>query len=299
MLTEELLAKTSRTFALAIPLLPKPARGEVCLAYLLFRLADTLEDAELWPRGARLRALDQLADLLDEPADARTRSRLEALRDGWLETAPSRDEACLALLRATPELFAELHALDPSVQDIVISHGARTVAGMRSTIERADEQGRFALATIEELRDYCYTVAGIVGELLTQVFLHDAPQLEAVKETLLANQVAFGEGLQLVNILKDEAKDAADGRRYLPPSATRSEVIALARRDLSSARAYIDALESGGAPGGYVAFTTLSADLADATLTRLEADGAGAKVPRSAVMQMFARVQQRVADLAR
>jgi farnesyl-diphosphate farnesyltransferase len=299
MLTEELLAKTSRTFALAIPLLPKPARAEVCLAYLLFRLADTLEDAELWPREARVRALDELAELLDEPAAARTRSRLETLREGWLHPAPSRDEACLALLRATPELFAELHQLDPRVQEIIISHGARTVAGMRATIERSDEGGRFGLRTVEELRDYCYTVAGIVGELLTQVFLHDSPQLVAVKETLLENQVLFGEGLQLVNILKDEAKDATDGRRYLPPTATRAEVIALARRDLASARAYIEALESGGAPGGYVAFTTLSADLADATLTRLESDGAGAKVPRSTVMQMFARVQQRVAALAR
>jgi farnesyl-diphosphate farnesyltransferase len=299
MLTEELLAKTSRTFALAIPLLPKPTRGEVCLAYLLFRLADTLEDAELWPRERRISALDELAQLLADPPSARTRARIEGLRDGWLRHPPSRDEACLALLQAAPELFAELHGLEPKVEEILVSHGARTVAGMRATIDRADEQGHFTLGNIEELRGYCYIVAGIVGELLTQVFLHDAPRLEAVRETLLANQVAFGEGLQLVNILKDEAKDGQDGRRYLPPTASRDEVIALARHDLQGARAYIDALETGGAPGGYVAFTTLSADLADATLTRLEKDGAGAKVPRSTVMQMFAKMQQRAAALAR
>jgi farnesyl-diphosphate farnesyltransferase len=299
MLTEELLAKTSRTFALAIPLLPQPTRQEVCLAYLLFRLADTLEDAELWPRSLRLEALGELGDLLADPAEARTGGRLEGLRDGWLLRAPSADQGCLALLQATPELFAALHALAPEVQSILIEHGARTVQGMQKTIEGADEDGRFALATVEQLRAYCYTVAGIVGELLTQVFLHDAPQLRAVKETLLENQVAFGEGLQLVNILKDEAKDAQDGRSYLPPTATRPELIALARRNLVSARHYIEALESGGAPAGYIAFTTLSADLADATLTRLESEGAGAKVPRSTVMQMFARVQQRVASFGR
>ncbi len=41
---EELLFKTSRTFALSIPLLPEPTRREVTVAYLLFRIADTLED---------------------------------------------------------------------------------------------------------------------------------------------------------------------------------------------------------------------------------------------------------------
>ena len=38
---DDLLEKTSRTFALAIPLLPTPAREAVGLAYLLFRVADT------------------------------------------------------------------------------------------------------------------------------------------------------------------------------------------------------------------------------------------------------------------
>jgi len=40
-----LLQKTSRTFALAIPLLPEPTRTAVGAAYLLFRVADTFEDA--------------------------------------------------------------------------------------------------------------------------------------------------------------------------------------------------------------------------------------------------------------
>ncbi|HZD06425.1 MAG TPA: squalene/phytoene synthase family protein, partial [Longimicrobiales bacterium] len=39
-----LLDRTSRTFALNIPLLPQPTRREVTVAYLLFRIADTFED---------------------------------------------------------------------------------------------------------------------------------------------------------------------------------------------------------------------------------------------------------------
>ena len=40
---DQLLVETSRTFALAIPLLPEPTRRTVSVAYLLFRAADTLE----------------------------------------------------------------------------------------------------------------------------------------------------------------------------------------------------------------------------------------------------------------
>jgi farnesyl-diphosphate farnesyltransferase len=151
------------------------------------------------------------------------------------------------------------------------------------------------LATLQELQGYCYIVAGIVGELLTELFVHDSPSLVEVEDVLAEHQAAFGEGLQLVNILKDQNCDAGDGRAYLPASVPREDVIALARRDIGRARLYIDALERGGAPAGFVGFTTLSADLADATLTRLEKEGVGAKVSRSVVMQMFERVQQRIA----
>ena len=46
---QDQLVKTSRTFALAIPLLPQPTARQVTVAYLLFRIADTFEDASvLW-----------------------------------------------------------------------------------------------------------------------------------------------------------------------------------------------------------------------------------------------------------
>ena len=53
-LLDQLLERTSRTFALSIPLLPEPARREVTLAYLLLRIADTLEDGiQFHPNGGR------------------------------------------------------------------------------------------------------------------------------------------------------------------------------------------------------------------------------------------------------
>jgi farnesyl-diphosphate farnesyltransferase len=134
-------------------------------------------------------------------------------------------------------------------------------------------------------------VAGIVGELLTELFVCDAPHLGAMKPVLIEHQHAFGEGLQLINILKDQIEDEEEGRRWLPPQVPRSEIVALARRDLAQARAYIAALARGNAPGGFIAFTSLPAELADAALSCIEREGPGAKVPRSEVMRMLSRFQ--------
>src|SRR5438552_18417468 len=56
---DALLAKTSRTFALAIPFLPEPTRREVTIAYLLLRIGDTFEDATGWPTEKKTAALTE------------------------------------------------------------------------------------------------------------------------------------------------------------------------------------------------------------------------------------------------
>jgi len=286
----DLLARTSRTFALAVPLLPEPARSTVCLAYLLFRVADTLEDAESWPREERLQALDDFAALVREDTpDLELAARVSS---HWVLRAPTTHEGYLDLLRAVPELFEAVARLELPVQRIVFDHVLRTARGMRATVEQGDEKGRVRLGSIAELRAYCYVVAGIVGELLTAIFLHEAPQaLEKVSATLRLHQAAFGEGLQLVNILKDSAQDEGAGRVYLPAGVPREQIFELARSDLRRAQLYVAALASAGAPQGFVAFTSLPTELAVATLPRLERDGAGAKVPRGEVLEMLARWQ--------
>jgi farnesyl-diphosphate farnesyltransferase len=287
--THELLVKTSRTFALAIPLLPEPTRQTVCLSYLLFRIADTLEDAEAWPRARRLEALAEFAGLLERP-EAGAGQRLS---ERWLAGPPTRHEAYLELLAATEQVMGEVRDLEAGARDIALRHARRTALGMRDILEhRSDERGQVVVSDLQGLRDYCYVVAGIVGELLTETFLHDAPHLDRAAARLHENERAFGEGLQLVNILKDQRDDAGDGRSYLPPGVARAEVMKLAWSDLWAARRYLDALREGGAPPGFVAFGALSEALAEATLELLEREGAGAKVPRSQVFEILARVQR-------
>lgn len=293
---DHLLTKTSRTFALAIPLLEEPTRRAVSLAYLVLRLADTFEDATEWGRAERVAALDAFARLLgpqtSEPtarassADGRASAEAASLTARWLAAPPTRSPALLELLARTPDVMASLDALAPSARAIVARHARRTTDGMALVVARADERGSLRLSSVEELRDYCYTVAGIVGELLTEIFLHDAPSLAAERAELERTMVAFGEGLQLVNILKDSEGDAKEGRAYLPPGASRAEVLALAREDLALGQAYLSALVRGRAPRGTVGFCALLLTLATAALDRVEARGAGAKIAREDVLRM-------------
>jgi farnesyl-diphosphate farnesyltransferase len=285
---DDLLVKTSRTFALAIPFLPEPTRTTTCLAYLLFRIADTLEDASLWPYAMRLEALEKLSRLLASPSAADA----EALHLEWVARPPTAHAGYRELIEAMPELFREVDQLDPTPKRLVLEHVSRTVEGMRAVVLRASERGVLSLATIEELQSYCYVVAGIVGELLTCLFVHDTPSLAAVEDILTEHGAAFGEALQLVNILKDAADDSREGRTYVPQGVLRTEIFALARRDVRSARQYIEALQRGGAAPGTLVFTSFAVDLADATLDGIEADSANVKVPRSLVASTLARLQE-------
>jgi farnesyl-diphosphate farnesyltransferase len=158
---------------------------------------------------------------------------------------------------------------------------------MREFVARSDERGALQITTLDDLHRYCYVVAGIVVELLTALFLHDEPRLEVERDTLVAYQGSFGEGLQLVNILKNAAEDERDGRVYIPKRATRAQLIGIAREDLLRASLYTAALVRSGAPNGYVAFTSVPHELAILTLDLVEREDGEAKVPRGKVLSMF------------
>ncbi len=351
-----LLEKTSRTFALSIPLLPEPTRRQVSIAYLLFRIADTFEDAELWSPEERKKALADFSELLatlseagrgaraNAPAqaghrDAATRfaqdsgvaanaqprgsvpsiSPLqmlerggvsrgeaepalglrprrpaiepEALAAAWTAHPPCDHAGYLELLRETPAVLRDFSSLDPPAREIVSAHVRRSAAGMSSFVSRMAPDGNLVLEDLADLRRYCYAVAGIVGEMLTELFLLGG-RLAAI-ETLLRRQAPlFGEGLQLVNIVKDSSSDARSGRRYVPEGVDRSEVFSLARADLGAAGEYVLELQRGGAPRGLVGFTALPVELAWASLDRIEKFGAGAKVSRPEVFLIAKRLER-------
>ena len=168
----ELLSRTSRTFALAIPLLPEPSRATISLAYLLLRIADTMEDATNWARDERVDHLSEFADLLGRPNP----ERAEINSAAWLRAAPVSDRACLDLLAEARNLIHYLERLSPEVRDIVVSHVKRATIGMRDTLVSAEPDGSVRFRALSELRAYCYVVAGIVGEMLTALIFRTMPQ---------------------------------------------------------------------------------------------------------------------------
>ena len=283
--TESLLQKTSRTFALTIPCLPQPTRDEVGIAYLLFRIIDTFEDAVLWPPALRLEALKQFTDLLDRPA-----AESQTLAASWTREPPVVHAGYQELLAHTPYVLEQYQALRPEARAILRSHVARSAEGMASFVARIEPGGRLQLDTVEDLRAYCYAVAGIVGEMLTELFLIGRPTLGRVAADLRSRAAEFGEGLQLVNILKDARPDAVEGRTFLPQRASLAEVFVLARKDMASADAYVELLRQGGAEAGLVGFNAFIAKLASANLQILRDQGLGAKLTRTTVVKIAAEI---------
>ncbi|MCZ6726916.1 MAG: squalene/phytoene synthase family protein [Acidobacteria bacterium] len=287
-LLHDLLERTSRTFALAIPLLPTPLDRSVTVAYLLFRIADTFEDATvLWSRERRLEALEQFERLLEAPRVERAQS----LARTWLDPAPTDHAGYLDLLRHAPEVMGALLRMPSAVREVMSRHTQRTAHGMADFVRRSADVGEIELADLADLKLYCYVVAGIVGEMLTDLFLLQFRQLQPSADELRERASAFGEGLQLVNILKDSADDRREGRVFLPANAVREDVFALARADLDRAAEYCRLLQSANTPHGVTAFTASPVALARAALDRIEQRGPGAKLTRPEVFALHAKVQ--------
>ena len=143
-------------------MLQEPLQREVGLAYLLLRIADTLEDAAPWTRDERRAALEELERLLQKEQGLLA----SELARRWLKRRPSENAHYLRLLEQTPQLLVNLETLRPEAAAQIRRFVLLTVQGMRRVLAGATEQGKLQLGSIQELRDYCYIVAGLVGELL-------------------------------------------------------------------------------------------------------------------------------------
>jgi len=207
----ELLGMASRTFALTIPMLPQPLRHAMGVAYLLMRNADTLEDAAEHSRETRIALLTRFSILM------RSGGRSEVQRFAHAVAEFTAPPDYLEVLAATPFLMEQLDAMPEATARVIRAHVERVCSHMSFWVGRHDHEGRLQLERVRELQDYCYGVAGIVGEMITDLlFLYD-PSLDRLRLlSMHANAVDFGIGLQLTNVLKDSWRDAQEGRRYLP-----------------------------------------------------------------------------------
>jgi farnesyl-diphosphate farnesyltransferase len=81
----------SRTFAITVDVLEEPMSSQICLGYLLCRVADTVEDAGHIPPTAQVQLLEQYDAALD-PARAGTMAGFREEVDEWLPVPDNRSE---------------------------------------------------------------------------------------------------------------------------------------------------------------------------------------------------------------
>jgi farnesyl-diphosphate farnesyltransferase len=118
-----------------------------------------------------------------------------------------------SLIHLIPRVIAITHSLD--VQQIeALAYCVETMANGMPVYQAMDLSA--GLKTMKDMDDYCYYVAGCVGEMLAKLFCHYSSEIDQHREELLRLSVSFGQGLQMTNILKDIWDDAGRGVCWLP-----------------------------------------------------------------------------------
>jgi len=205
---EDLLSGVSRTFALTIPQLPGGLREAVTNAYLLCRIADTIEDDPLLDAEAKDRFHTAFLEAVENGRGANDFARTLSAR-----LAPSTLDAEVELIRESPQVLEVTRTLKPRQRHAVLSCLSTMSHGMG---EYERNRGRDGLTDVAELERYCYFVAGVVGEMLTELFCNYSPAIDAQRDELDRRAISFGLGLQMTNILKDVWDDFDHGTCWLP-----------------------------------------------------------------------------------
>jgi len=209
----QVLKGVSRSFVLTIQALPGGLRRPVGLAYLLARASDTMADTATAPVDARVECLQTFAAKLTE---AKAIGRLDEIR-----AENEAERYLLANLERVIGAVAELPAGDRKEIEELLKKITR---GQELDLVRfPDAIATRALETAEELSEYTYLVAGCVGEFWTRICGAHLPGYGRVGvDELCRLGRRFGQGLQLVNILRDMPEDIAKGRCYLPMQELRA-----------------------------------------------------------------------------
>ncbi len=206
--TERLLQGVSRSFALTIPQLPGGLREPVTNGYLLCRIADTIEDEETIPLEQKRIFFREFNDVLEGKASP---NRFAQSLHPLLSHQTSDAEKQLIL---NIPLVVKTHFAFNASQRAALRRCARIMSeGMQHFQERESLLG---LKDIHELNSYCYHVAGVVGEMLTELFCGYSAEMSKRREKMMKLAVSFGQGLQMTNILKDLWDDLQRGVCWLP-----------------------------------------------------------------------------------
>lgn len=170
---EEVSRTQAKNFYVTFLLLAPEQRRAMCAIYAFMRYCDDLSDeAGIDDRGTAI---------------AQWREDLHAALEGRLHANP-----IWPAFADTVKRYAIPHEYFDDMIDGVSS-----------------DLGPRKLQTFEELYDYCYHVASVVGLTIIHIFGFDSPKALGLAEKC-------GIAFQLTNILRDVREDAENQRIYLP-----------------------------------------------------------------------------------
>ena len=301
------LRSVSRSFYLSLRILPGPLRDPLSLGYLLARATDTIADTPEPSIALRIDALRELAAAIQ---GTRGKETVAPLQESFaLLQSDNAERTLVEQLPALLDWLDETGAGDRGeIRDVL----AKINRGQMLDLERFGEESSTsmaALATATELDEYTYLVAGCVGEFWTRLcFAHVKNFSDRPEAEMCALGVRYGQGLQLINILRDAGNDLRQGRCYLPADELHSadmelsEILNNPERALSVIEKWLEKARSGLEAGVEYACairnrrvrfaTALPALIGVRTLALLRETGPDVfarkiKVPRSEVRKMI------------
>jgi farnesyl-diphosphate farnesyltransferase len=257
----QILKDTSRTFFIPISILPTGLQEAVASAYLCMRAIDEVEDHPELDNQTKVKLLRTISSTLQAGIDG---FAVDAFSLGFGDYENILPEVTLGIrewLILAPEAIA------PRIWDATAAMADR----MADWAERD-----WKVVTESDLDRYTFGVAGAVGLLLSDLWAwYDGTQSNRTQA------IGFGRGLQAVNILRNHSEDVKRGVSFFPEGWSTADMYEYARRNLTLADIYTNALPAGPA----LDFCQIPLTLAHGTLDAL-ANGKG-KLSRHDVVTLI------------
>ena len=203
-----ILQGVSRTFALTIPQLPPALCKTVGNAYLLCRIADTIEDDNSLSAAQKREFSEKFINVISGQVSPDEFSKELLPRLSRYTNEAERD-----LIRNTARVIRITHSFTDN-QRAAMSRCVGIMANGMSMFQ--ENKYPHGLKDLAHLDRYCYYVAGVVGEMLTELYCEYSDDVKKNRERMMQLAVSFGQGLQMTNILKDIWDDKRRGACWLP-----------------------------------------------------------------------------------
>lgn len=260
------LKSTSRTFYIPITFLKKDLKLSVATAYLMMRAIDEIEDNEneTITNDIKFKLLTEVSELLNEPNF--NEEKYLQLLEPYKQYMPE----------VTMRLADWINLIPAGAEDIVKNATSEMAFGMAKWAKLD-----WNVKTREDLDDYTYYVAGLVGVMLSELWEWDCGM-----KTDRELAIGYGRGLQAVNILRNEDEDKETrGVSFVPEDWTRADLFAYAEENLHKADLYMEDINKRT----ILLFCRLPLALAHKTLKALK-DGKE-KMSREEVEQTVEEIQ--------